>query len=267
MYRGVFHAHSRHSYDAQTPLPELCAELQRRGYSFLLLTEHDDTLDAGDYEKIVAECAGLRSAEFLVIPGIEVRCWRSEKEQWHIAALGVQTWIPRGPIPQVVAAIHQAGGLAVFLHPYKYSQSVDLAELKIFDGVELWNGKEDGHYSPPRKTVQLGRRICREIRVPLYYGHDLHDLNAAAPLALEVDAGSLAASSILSQLGKGSFGLDARGMRFSAREGPSAAQMLRMLFLRSVYTFYGALRRVPVVGTGLGAVVGVLRSGPKRKKR
>ena len=98
IYRGAFHAHSTHSYDGKQPLAALCAELRRRGYDFLLLTEHDDTLDAAAYEKIRAECAALSNAEFLAVPGVEIRCWRTEKEQWHIAALGVERWIARGPI-------------------------------------------------------------------------------------------------------------------------------------------------------------------------
>ena len=264
-YRGVFHAHSKHSYDGETPLPELCAVLRQRGYHFLLLTEHDDKLDAATYAKIVAECRALSGPEFLVVPGLEVRCWRTEREQWHIAAVGVERWIERGPIPEVVARIQAAGGLAIFLHPHKYADEVDPAALAIFDAVEMWNGKEDGAYAPPRKTLQLARAVARTAHRPVVVGHDLHSANEQFPLALEVEAPALEARDILERIRAGDFVLRARGMRMSPRTGPSAGQMFSLALWRGAYVAYAKLVRGPGVRGVVRAAgsVGVRRAREK----
>ena len=260
-YRGVFHAHSKHSYDGETPLPELCAALRGRGYHFLLLTEHDDKLDAGAYGRIVEECRALSGAEFLVVPGLEVRCWRTEREQWHIAAVGVERWIERGPIPEVVARIQAAGGLAVFLHPHKYAEEVDPAALAIFDAVEMWNGKEDGAYAPPRKTLQLARAVTQTARRPVMVGHDLHSAREQFPLAIEVGAEKLEARAILERIRAGDFLLRARGMTMSPRTGPSAGQMFSLALWRGIYVAYARLAGMPGVGGALRAARGGLRGG------
>ena len=255
IYRGVFHAHSQHSFDGKEPLARLCAELRSRGYHFLLLTEHDDTLDAATYERICSECNGLSGPDFLAVPGIEVRCWRNEREQCHVAALGVRAWIPRGPIPDVLSAIRLAGGLSVILHPHKYSAHVEPAELAGFDGFEFWNGKEDGHFAPRGKTMQLARRLCASGRGPvLYAGHDLHELEGIAPLAIELEAAALKKEEVFEKLRTGEFNLRTRGLQFSATRGPSTVQFWRMGFSRAIYEAYRVLRRLPVIGSGLGAL-------------
>jgi hypothetical protein len=255
IYRGVFHAHSKHSYDGKVPLPKLCSELRCRGYHFLLLTEHDDTLDAAAYERICSECAEQSSPDFLVVPGIELRCWRSDREQRHIAALGVHEWIPRGPIPAVLAAIRRAGGLSVFLHPHKYSGYIEASELVGFDGFEFWNGKEDGPVAPRGKTARLARRLCTSGRGPmLYAGHDLHDLDCTAPLAIEVEADALNHEKLFDKLRTGEFTLHVRRFRIPASNGPSAVQLCVMGFSRAAYDTYRVLRRLPVIGSGLAAV-------------
>jgi predicted metal-dependent phosphoesterase TrpH len=261
VYRGVFHAHSKHSYDGRTTLSELCAELRRRGYHFLLLTEHDDTLDAAAFERIRSECATLTNREFLVMPGIEVRCWRNEREQWHIAALGVQSWIPRGPICEVVKNIRRAGGLAVLLHPHKYSLNIDPSELSEFDGIELWNAKDDGHYAPRLKTVRLARAVALAAGPKLFCGHDSHDLNGIAPLAIEISAEQLTPETLLPRLSRGEFVLVARGMRFSATAGPSGTQAFQMFCLRCVFVAYRSLRRMRVVGPCLSVLKRLFQSG------
>jgi predicted metal-dependent phosphoesterase TrpH len=252
IFRGVFHAHSTHSYDGRTPLPELCASLRARGYHFLLLTEHDDKLNAAHYAGIVEECARLSSAEFLAVAGLEVRCWKTPQEQWHIAGVGVGGWVERGEIAQVVARIQAQGGLAVLLHPHKYGAQMDWRELQQFDGVELWNGKEDGTWSPPGKTLRLGQQVARQGGRPLYVGHDLHGADERFPLAIEIELPRLAREAVFAALRQGQFTLCGRGLRMAAGAGPSAWQQAQLLVLRAFYNLYRGVRRVP----GLGALAG-----------
>lgn len=251
--RGVFHLHSRHSYDAKTPLHQLCREFRQRGMQFLLLTEHDDTLDAGSYARVVAECDALSDANFRAVPGIEVRCWRTEQEQWHIAALGARRWIGRGPIPEVLAAIAEAQSLAVLLHPHKYATAVDPRHLEGLHGLEIWNAKEDGRISPRAKTLALGRQAARHHRLPLYCGLDLHDLDHVADLVLEAEMDRLAEESIMTALRSGAFYLRANGFRFAALQGPDWGQRMALGCLRAAFVAYGGARRIPFLGRMLSS--------------
>jgi hypothetical protein len=253
--RGAFHAHSTHSYDGRDTLKVLAGELRRRGFDFLLLTEHDDKLTPQTFARVVAEAAGLSAEDFLIVPGLEIRCWRREGEQWHIGAIGVRDWISRGPIPDVVKAIHEAGGLAIFLHPYKHSTSIEPAELYIFDGLEGWNGKFDGFYAPQGRTLNLFRRLEEfQPRPAFYCGHDLHGVDGIAPLALQVEADRLEVGAILGALRRGEFENQWRGKNVSSLRGPSLGQRIGLRAMRAAYRSYGWARRVPLLGKILGAV-------------
>ena len=259
-FRGAFHAHSTFSYDGRDTLKRLTGELRRRGYQFLLLTEHDDKLTAEAFGRVVAAAAELSGPEFLVVPGLEIRCWRHEHEQWHIAALGVREWIPRGPIPEVARAIHAAGGLAILLHPYKHAPVINPAELGIFDGIEIWNGKFDGFYAPQGRTLRLFHAL-QELKSPpaFYCGHDLHGVDAIAPLALEVEADRLEGNLLLAALRSGRFELRAGGGRFTSRRGPSFGQEIYLRAVRAGYVVYKVARRLPFVGAVLGAARDTVR--------
>jgi hypothetical protein len=255
LYRGIFHVHSKHSYDGKESLRDVCAELRRRKFDFLLLTEHDDTLEPSSYARIISECHELSDRRFLVVPGLEIRCWRSESVQWHIAAVGVQSWIARGPISDVIQNIHKAGGLAVFLHPFQYAREIDIQELFAFDGLELWNGKNDGNFAPRWRTLRLANRLSKNSNRPSFFcGHDLHGLSEFAPFALEVTADSLSVEPLLDSLRNGRFLCRARSSHFPSSSGPTILQIAVLGFRRILYSAYTRVRRVPILGDGLHAL-------------
>ncbi len=252
--RGAFHVHSTYSYDARVALPILVSTFRQHGLHFLLLTEHDDTLDATTYARIVSECDSLSDDEFIVLPGIEIRCWRREQEQWHIAALGVREWIKRGTIREVTASIAAAGGLAILLHPHKYSSAISLEELAGFHGLEIWNAKEDGRLSPQSKTLSLGRQAARMKTIPMYCGMDLHDVDRIPDLYLEVRTAHLFSAPLLACLRNGDFRLQANGFRFSALNGPDSTQRFGLQLLRAAQFFYSGMRRVPLARRALSKI-------------
>ena len=251
-FRGAFHAHSSFSYDGRDSLERIAGELRRRGFHFLLLTEHDDKLTAESFARVVASAEEHSGPDFLIIPGLEIRCWRRAREQWHIAALGLREWVPRGSITEVVTAIQAAGGLAIFLHPYKHSALLNPAELAIFDGIEIWNGKFDGFYAPQARTVRLFRALQRTGRPAFFYcGHDLHAIEGIAPLALEVESEALNVESIIAELRRGEFYLEAPGGRFSCQLGPDLWQSVYLHAMRAAYEGYRLGARLPLLGTAL----------------
>jgi predicted metal-dependent phosphoesterase TrpH len=260
IFRGVFHAHSRYSYDGRFSLRDLRSELQKRGFHFLLLTEHDDTLDAVTYQRVVSDCRELTHDEFLIVAGLEIRCRRAEKIQWHIAAVGAEDWIERGPISKVVESIHRMGALAILLHPFQYASQIDVRELEQFDGIELWNGKNDGQRAPRLKSLRLAQELGGlNPRPNLYVGQDLHDLDGLGSFALEVEAVSLEKEAVLRSLRAGQFQLMACGFRMPATLGLSTWQSLRLTCRRAVFTAYVRSRKLPVVGGGLGLLLASFR--------
>ncbi len=267
-FRGAFHAHSTFSYDGRDPLDRLSERLRARGFQFLLLTEHDDKLGPKEYARVVTEARRLSGPEFLVVPGLEVRCWRGEEEQWHIGAAGVREWIPRGPIREVAGAIQRAGGLAILLHPYKQATAIVPGELDCFDGLEVWNGKFDGFYAPQGRTLRLFRELRKCKALPRFYcGHDLHGADEIAPLALEVEAEALECGALLDSLRRGAFLAKGNGLAFSSQAGPSRAQELYLRALRAGYESYCWLRGVPLLGALLGAGSAAQGSGSRDSGR
>lgn len=253
-FRGAFHAHSTYSYDGRDTLERLAGELRRRGFHFLLLTEHDDQLTPETYARVVAAAEELSGQDFLVVPGLEIRCWRREREQWHLAAVGVRDWISRGAIQEVVSAVRAAGGLAIFLHPYKHASSIEPSELGIFDGIEVWNGKFDGFYAPQGRTLRLFRSVQKfEAHPSFYCGHDLHGVDGIAPLLLEVDADRLHRDAIIEQLRRSDFQVRGRGSEFPSRTGPGFGQAVYLRGMRAAYECFRLAQRVPILGAALGA--------------
>lgn len=86
------------------------------------------------------KAAGVIPEEFVVIPGSEVN-----SAGGHIGALFVQEDPPAGLTPlQTVTAIHEAGGLAVAVHPYHSTGIGDAVFDAPFDVVEVECGSVFG---------------------------------------------------------------------------------------------------------------------------
>lgn len=97
--------------------------------------DHNDVKGALDTMKC---CEYLKSKgsipqDFLVIPGVEVN-----STVGHIGALFVEQDVPTGLEPAaIVEAIHDAGGLAIAVHPYHSTGIGDAIFEAPFDAVEI----------------------------------------------------------------------------------------------------------------------------------
>lgn len=102
----------------------------------------------------------------IVIPAEEVT-----SSEGHIVALGIDRQIPRGMgIPETIEAIHEAGGIAVAAHPYRWWSGLGPknTENYPFDGTEAFNARSIP--SANRKSSKLADRLGR----PLTAGSDAH---------------------------------------------------------------------------------------------
>ena len=117
---------------------------------------------------------GLLSEAFLVIPGVELN-----SSIGHIGALFVEEDLPEGlPPDKTVHAIHEAGGVAVAVHPYHSTGIGDAVFDAPFDAVEV----ECGSVFDAR-LVRLNRDLAGDARlahVTKIGSSDAHYVNAIA---------------------------------------------------------------------------------------
>ena len=166
--KGSTHVHARPSGDSMTPVPDVIAWYEKRGYDFIVLTDHNRTTEV------------IQGKSLLVIPGIELthnpsNCIppgdKSGKCRIHVNLLGVTgrvegklVWANRKTqerIPKYDAALEQQkilGGIAQINHPsWFWGMNGDLlAELarRGFRLVEIansafetWNAGDQDHPS------------------------------------------------------------------------------------------------------------------------
>lgn len=108
------------------------------GLNGIAILDHND-LRSVDRSMLYADKlkqASLLPDEFMVIPGVEV-----SSNSGHIGALFVNSAITKGlSIPETVDRIHDAGGLAIAVHPFLKSSVGDALSEVPFDAVEIETG-------------------------------------------------------------------------------------------------------------------------------
>ncbi len=131
-FRGNTHTHTTNSDGAHT-LEQRCQAYRRQGYDFLVITDH----------RTATPVDGLSTADFLVIPGIELHpdnpCGG---EIYHIVGIGVERMIDTTGLTasQTVQSIRDQGGLAVLAHPYWCGHTLmDLGDITGHIGMEVFN--------------------------------------------------------------------------------------------------------------------------------
>ena len=134
------HVHTKHS-DGQDSVSDVVAWAARIRLDVIAITDHD-TIEGA---VIAAELARVRSGPEVIV-GEEV-----SSLDGHILALFITKLVPPNlSAEEIVAAIHEQGGLAIAAHPYWRSSSLDyrgrlfalgdrIADLP-FDAIEVING-------------------------------------------------------------------------------------------------------------------------------
>jgi hypothetical protein len=163
-------------------------------------------------QEYVGVCESLSSDRFLVIPGLEFALHGGDT---HILGYGVTRRIRTTNMEDLVDGIHREGGIAVLAHPPAGSINLIGPIKSKLDGIEVWNCRYDGIYSPRADSLQLLKRIRSvNVQASAFGGIDLHKLGQAhRPIFVEVNAETLDRNSILEALRIGKFSV--RGGRFT----------------------------------------------------
>jgi predicted metal-dependent phosphoesterase TrpH len=152
------HVHTLYSHCSISTPDRLIRWAARIGLGGIGIMDHND-LRGVDCAIRCADELKLKKTipeEFIIIPGVEV-----SSSKGHIGALFVREDIPESLDPaQTVRAIHEAGGLAIAVHPF-HSTGVGEAVFDApFDAVEIECGSVFD-----KQTVRLNSEMSTNARL------------------------------------------------------------------------------------------------------
>ena len=154
--KADLHIHTLYSNDGKSTIEEVAEYAVKKGLGCIAVTDHNK-FEAYDLLK--------DRKEFIIIPGEEV-----SSAEGHILAYGIQSEIERGmSVMKTIEAIHDAGGIAVAAHPYRWWSG--LGEKNVvpeFDGVEGFNARSRKRDN--KRAYELAVRMDK----PVTGGSDAH---------------------------------------------------------------------------------------------
>src|SRR5262249_54528964 len=122
-----FHAHTRFSDGFLSPF-DLVLQARRRGLDALAITEHNIVFPG----KMGRWFSGIIGR-----PPLPVR-EEGTKRTFHLHGVGIEERVDASqPLPDVLAAIHRQGGVAIAAHPVGHMQAPFLQELDHIDAAEV----------------------------------------------------------------------------------------------------------------------------------
>lgn len=158
--KADLHIHSIFSNDGKSTMEQIVDAALARGLGCIAVTDHNK-FEAYDLLK--------DNKDLIIIPGEEV-----SSAEGHILAYGIESAIERGmSVIKTIEAIHDAGGIAVAAHPYRWWSG--LGEKNVipeFDGVEGFNARSKKKDNA--KAFKLGMSMSK----PVTGGSDSHTPDA-----------------------------------------------------------------------------------------
>lgn len=155
---GNLHTHTTRS-DGQREPQAVVDDYAERGHGFLMISDHDVCTSSHD-------CAKLDPGDMILIPGNEISA-----NGPHLLHVGAGERVePHADRQQVIDAVAQSGGFAVFNHPnwfagFDHCPQKVLEGCRGYAGLEIYNGVisrlEGSPYATNRWDLLLtaGRRV------------------------------------------------------------------------------------------------------------
>lgn len=217
-FRGNCHCHTTLSDGRQTAA-ELVEVYRKRGYDFLVLTDH-----GRDQE----DPRSLQRPGLLVINGAELHppVKAAAPESHHIVGIGMKGCPSEARVKRATARwcidwIHRNGGIAVYAPPYWSGHAVDsMTEGTRAFGMEAFNTVTEAKRGLGDSSVHLDQMLGRGVRWRVFAADDTHRAERDAGGAwIMVKAKTLTRSGIMSAIRKGHFyascGPEIRSLSFS----------------------------------------------------
>ena len=130
--KADLHVHSCFSEDGHSTPEEILEKAKEIGFGCIAITDHNSF---ESFEKV------KDFTDVIFVPGEEVG-----SADGHIIALGIDREIPKHlSIPKTIDLIHEAGGIAIAAHPYRWWTGLGEKNTRkyadMFDGVEAKNAR------------------------------------------------------------------------------------------------------------------------------
>ena len=235
--RGILHVHSTFSYDGTLSISQLVTHCRARGYAFMCLTEHFESVrDNEVMNDYLAECHRWSDESFAVIPGVE-----HDRGKWHVLAMGVSDGLPGDDLDTFVDAARSQGAVLVLAHPTRGSSSPTLPVetwCQWLVGAEAWNLKYDSRYVPATTIIQqIGAIEAKGSSRPLlcFGGSDLHTLYNLSKLWVEVQVPRPSREAILGALKAGDFSTTNGYLRMYSNGTVVPRPSVHLLLLRALH--------------------------------
>ena len=183
------HVHTSFSPDGRAPPEEMVRAARALGMAGIAITDHN-TVDG--IEKAVA-LAGEEGV--IVVPGIEV-----SSSDGHILGYGLKAHIKRDMSPEeTIEAIHDAGGIAVAPHPYRFWSGLGEEVVKRckFDAVEGVNSRSTKHHNA------LAQQLAKELGLGTTGGSDSHGPATIGESFTEMETAPATADDVIEAMKKG----------------------------------------------------------------
>jgi len=239
LLKGLIHVHSNYSYDGQHSIHEIAQLGRERGYSFIGMTEHSDTLDKEKVALYVEECRKVSSPECLIIPGIEFSC----DNNLHLIGLGVRHYTDSKNPLEVSAFIQQEGGVAIIAHPKRYNYHIPSELAAALDGIEVWNACYDGRFVPNDRSLNLLKNFRkRKGSLLAFGGQDLHRITNHSHVQVGVTCEGSGDTAILTALKKGTFIISNCYFRVTAQSDPGCLKTAHIVTARRTYELAKGMR-------------------------
>ena len=155
--RADLHIHSSFSNDGKSTVEEIMESARRKGIRCVAIADHN-SFDA--YE------IASRYHDIIVVPAEEV-----SSAEGHILAYGISGCIERGKgIMETIDMIHDAGGIAVAAHPYRWWSGIgEKNVVPEFDAIETLNSRST------KGSNAKAFRLALNMNKPMTAGSDAHD--------------------------------------------------------------------------------------------
>ena len=205
----LLHVHSSFSYDSKTDLADIARIAKAQGIRCVLMSEHNNKMDAAQMRAFVARCEALSDEQLLIVPGLELSF---DDNYVHLLAFGVRDFIdsfaPGCTFVSLIDAVRRAGGLAVLAHPShrKAVGRIRPEDLERLDGIEVWNVKSGNRFVPTYVDIRTLESVRRaNPRSLAFAGLDWHHLNRFSRLVLRLETPSLTREAVLGSLKAGAY--------------------------------------------------------------
>lgn len=237
-FKGALHLHTTFSDGEFTP-EELKAHFQKKGFQFLMMSDHAEWMDPEKMAEYVCRCRALSDETFCMVPGLEFSygdLMGPGSGSLHLLGYGVDRYEREEEPLAMIYTIHRLGGLAVLAHPYPALYPVIAPMEKFLDGIELWNTKYNGRFAPALWNYDLLKET-RGIHPEAlgFYGIDFHWKSQYTGMGTWIEAESLTPSSLLTALAKGAFYAERKGVLFTPEGKLTPFQEAQFAKVEQVY--------------------------------